>query len=258
MIGKFLRKISIIAVSAFICVGGGLSVRAAGDGKSVAVGASIALSDQEYMAIKNLALHCGLKEEDLKQALSFEVSEKSNFFGKLCSLVPVRGCEEHLNCFLRVFSYAKPEYMKYYANGELKSAESVKAWFERAVKNISQDSPKSTTFLIKVGDNVVGRIGIGPLADRKAEDTEIGYAIEEAYSGQGVMSKAVGSAISFLKLLREGGKKSVYDFTRLRATAKFDNKPSNKILCASGFIKSKEPADDGCGPENEYFYYFDK
>lgn len=255
---KLLSRVSAIVISAFVVVGGGLPVSAAGDSKVATVSAGITLRDQERKAIADLAKHCGLKKEKLEEALSFEVSEKSKFFGENCSLVPVCDRKEHLDCFLRVFSEARPEYMRYYASGKLKSAESVKAWFERAVKNIGQDSPKSATFLIKVGDNVVGRIGIGPLADRGKEDTEIGYAIEEAYSHQGVMGKAVDSAIAFLTLLREGDKKSMYDFTRLRATAKFDNKPSNKILCAKGFVKSKEPADDGCGPENEYFYYFEK
>ena len=48
----------------------------------------------------------------------------------------------------------------------IKSVESVRARFERAVKNIGQNSPASTTFLIKVEDNIVGRVGIGSLADR--------------------------------------------------------------------------------------------
>ena len=254
---KFLRKVSAIAASVFVCLSFGLSVSAEGDSTLDAVSAGTALKDQERKAIENLAEHCGLEISALESALSFKVSEKSKFFGKTCSLVPVCNCEEHLNCFLRVFSEARPEYMKYYANGELKSVESVRAWFERAVKNIGQDSPASTTFLIKVENNVVGRVGIGPLSDRGKEDTEIGYAIEEAYSGEGVMSNAVASAISFLKLLREKGKEC-YDFTRLRATAKFDNKASNRILSINGFVKSESPADDGYGPENEYYYYFVK
>lgn len=254
---KFLHKISAIGMSVFVCISFGLSVSAVEGSTPTEVSESDTLESQERKAIEDLAEHCGLETNELESVLSFKVSEKSKFFGKTCSLVPVCNCEEHLKCFLSVFSEARPEYMQYYANGELKSAKFVEAWFNRAVKNIGQDSPKSTTFLIKVGDNVVGRVGIGPLSDRGKENTEIGYAIEEAYSGEGVMSNAVASAISFLKLLREKGKEC-YDFTRLRATAKMANEASNRILLRNGFVKSESLANDGYGPKNEYFYYFVK
>lgn len=255
MNNKFLSRLSSFALLGMFFFGAFPYAHAAGDVESSKIEISDSLKERERMAVSKLAERCGLEEDYLKSALTFNLPEKSKFFGQSCRLVPVYDCREHKECFLRVFSYARPEYMKYYLNGRLKAPDDVEAWFNRAVRNINADSPNSVTFLIKVGDNVVGRIGIGPLVDRKEEEMEIGYAIDEAYSGQGITARAVDSALSFLKVLRENGK-DCYNFTRLRATAKFDNVASNRILRTRGFVLSSEPTDDGCGPENEYYYYF--
>lgn len=107
--------------------------------------------------------------------------------------------------------------MKYYLNGRLKNSDAVRMWFKHIMQNISKDSPTLTTFLIKIGNDVFRRISIGPIANTDKIEAEIGYTIEKSYTGAGVMSKAVESAISFLKLLR----KEYYDFTHLCATTKF-------------------------------------
>ncbi len=256
MLRKVLNKIAVFSVLVLVCVGTFPPVYGTGDAKNCVENVYASLQGYERTAISELAKHFGLDEADLGAVLVFKASEKSKFFDKKCCLVPVCDCREHINCFLRVFSYANPEYMRYYLNGKIKSPTEVEAWVKRAVRNISVDSPNSVTFLVKVGDDFVGRIGIGPLANRGKTEMEIGYAIEEAYSGQGIMGKAVGKALSFLKLLRERSK-DCYDFVRLRATAKFGNEASNRLLRSKGFILSDSPVDDGCGPENEYYYYFD-
>lgn len=108
---------------------------------------------------------------------------------------------------------------------------------------------------MKVDNKVVGRIGLGPLRNRGGIDTEIGYAIEESYSHQGIMGKAVGTTLTFLRHLRRAENNS-YNFKRLRATAKLDNKASNRLLSSHGFVQSKSAIRDTRGAFYEYFYYF--
>jgi len=50
--------------------------------------------------------------------------------------------------------------------------------------------------------------------------------------------------------------KGIYEYNKLRATAKPDNKASNKILNNLNLIKSECLIDDGYGKENEYYYNF--
>lgn len=209
----------------------------------------LALSELENQSISLLAKNCGLKEQKLRGILHFKAS------GRSCALVPLCDCNEHKQCFLRLFSYANPDYMKYYLSGQLKSPEYVNGWFSRSVRSTVRELPRSITFMIKTEDKVVGRVGIGPLQNRGGVNAEIGYAIEECYSGKGITKKAVMATLSFLAYLRNSNNKC-YRFKKLRATAKVDNKASNHILSSCGFILSKNLIDDGFGPENEYFYHF--
>ena len=67
------------------------------------------------------------------------------------------------------------------------------------------------------------------------------------------MSNAVKRALELLQFLKDKG---IYDYTKIRATAKPDNQASNKILSNLNFIKSESFIDDGYGKENEYYYNF--
>lgn len=255
---SLMKKLSLIVVAFCMIIGGnsivfsdtysdaGVSVE---ETAKVSPNSGSILSEQESLAIVSLASNCGVSYEELKSIFSFNVKNKR------CSLVPVCDCKEHKDCFLSVFSYANPSYMKYYLSGNLMSAKYVEGWFYRSLRNINQVCPRSTTFLIKVEDQVVGRIGLGPLKDRRGVDTEIGYALKQEYSGQGIMSKAIDVILNFLKYLKSSGD-GCYNFTRLRATAKNANIASNRILLSHGFVKSLRLINDGYGPENEYFYYF--
>ena len=144
--------------------------------------------------------------------------------------------------------------MKYYLSGRLQSHNYINSWFSRSVKNTNQSLPQSMTFLIKTGDRVIGRVGIGPLRNRKGADAEIGYAIEQSYSGKGITKKAVKTLLSFLEQLRYYNR--CYNFKRIRAVTKPENKASNSILASCGFILSKNPVNSKFGVKNEYFYYF--
>ncbi len=209
----------------------------------------VILTEQENQAILSLASNCGLSYKELKSMLCFEAK------GKSCFLVPVCDCEEHKQCLLNLFSYADPDYMKYYKYFPM-SPEQVNELFSRALIKLNQLSPTSITFFVKTQDKVVARIGLGPLNSYKnadSDDAEIGYAIEESYSGQGIMTKAVDTTLKFLRYLRTCGN-SGYDFEKLRATAMLNNKASNAILSKCGFIRMEIPVDEG--RRNEYFYYF--
>lgn len=208
---------------------------------------SVTLSEKEDKAVSSLAKNCGVTEKNLKSLLSFKASNKN------CFLVPVCNCPEHLACFLNIFSYASSDYMKYYLNGNLMKSNHVNNWFTRTVKNLNKESPRSISFLVKVEDKVVGRIGLGPLNDRKGVDAEIGYAILKDYSGKGIMSKSVNCTLKFLSYLKTNGK-SCYNYKKLRATAKRENKASNAILLGQGFVLNKKSVNSA--GENEYFYYF--
>lgn len=208
------------------------------------------LTSEEARGVSDLAANLELSAEKLAPILLFKVKDKN------CALVPICNIKEHKDCFTRIFSKSDPDYMKYYMSGKLKTEKYVLNWAARSFANINRKFPRSTTFLIKVEDKTVGRIGIGPLhSDKGKARPEIGYALEQSYSGQGIMSEAVNTTLNFLKHLRSE-KASKYEFTRLRATAKVDNVASNHILLSRGFKKSPALVNDGYGSENEYFYYF--
>ena len=98
----------------------------------------------------------------------------------------------------------------------------------------------------------MGRIGLGPLVNG---DPEIGYVIKQKFSSKGVMKRAVGVSIDFLKLLLRSEK---YNFTKLRATATEANIASNKLLSDHKFIKSEKVINGRHGPKLEYYYYFNE
>ncbi|MBR1779041.1 MAG: GNAT family N-acetyltransferase [Clostridia bacterium] len=209
--------------------------------------ANLLFAEQENAALLSLSNKLGLSYGRLVSIFSFNISDKR------CSLVPICDCKEHLNCFLNIFSYSDPNYIQHYRNGELMPESYVEQWFHESVKKMSQDHLQGITLLIKIEGKVIGRIGIGPFNDGK-RDLEIGYALQQSYSGQGIMSKAVAQAICFLHYLRSEGDTS-YNFEKLRATAKKENIASNKILMACGFMKSND-INTSYGPRQEYFYYF--
>lgn len=212
------------------------------------------VTESEQLQFDKLSKAIGVTSKDIIDCLKFSCSKNS------CELVIIDGSEEHKSCFMDLFAQEnnkekndeKAEYMKYYLNGNLKSRESVETWFSGSVKRIDATLPSGITLMIKVNDDVVGRIGLGPLVNG---NPEIGYAIKKDFSSQGITKSAVNATLKFLKLLINSGK---YKFEKLRATAKEDNIASNKLLSGLDFKKSEDKINDGYGDELEYFYYFNK
>lgn len=217
-------------------------------------------STDEDKAINLLANNCGVSVDGLKPILDFTATDKSGNVTN-CKLVPIYDCQEHKNCFLDIFSKANTKYMKYYLSGKLETENATLSWFASSVKRAKIYPAPSITFLIKIVDNgdMIGRVGMGPLIKNKSS-LEIGYALKEDYSNNGIMKKAVSTTLNFLQYIKDNGKdkngNQIYEFDRIRATAKPDNIASNHILDSTGFKKSEHLIDDGYGKENEYFFYF--
>lgn len=95
----------------------------------------VILSELERKAIYSLASNCDLPSQGLESMLSFRVSDK------YCSLVPLCDCDEHRCCFLRIFSYANPAYMRYYADGNLRNPSNVNNSFLNSIKDMNQKLP---------------------------------------------------------------------------------------------------------------------
>ncbi len=207
------------------------------------------LSEEESKSILDLANNLELPCEELQSVLSFKAKDKN------CSLVPICDSKAHKDCFIRIFAKSDSDYMKYYGDGKIKTVECIENWFSRSLSNLKQKFPKSITLLINVEGETIGRIGTGPLHGDNNADPEIGYALEESYSGQGIMSQAVKAALDFLQYLKNNSAQN-YKFTRIRATAKIKNIPSNAILESRGFKKSKSKTGHGNSLRNKYFYYF--
>ncbi len=174
-----------------------------------------------------------------------------------CRLVPLVASEEHKNCLIDIFSNSNKDYMKYYLDGKLRTPEQViRVYYERALYNL-WGTPKacSLQFIIEYRNKSVGRIGVGPIRDRGDVDCEIGYAIEQEFSGRGLTTKCVKAILDLMQYMIYAQPKE-YDFNKLRATAKRENYPSNHILNKLGFKRSPDLVNDGYGQEYEYFYYF--
>ena len=206
------------------------------------------LSREKLQAIEELAKRWGLPFEEVLERLRV---------GNDCYLIPLTDIDEHRECLLNLFSRANEDYMRYYLDGRLRSQEDVeRIYFTNAMGRMwSGDLPRSLQFIIDCNNTSIGRIAVGPLYDRGETDAEIGAAILENYSYQGIMSRAVSRLLGLLRYLVDNG---VYDLERVRATAKVGNIASNKILMKNNFTKSEDLVDDGYSPENEYFYYFEK
>ena len=144
----------------------------------------------------------------------------------------------------------KKEYMQYYMDGKLFSKEYVQKFFCRGVL-FKNGKISSLPLMIAIGDKVIARIGIGPLTGTP----EIGYALKQDYSGKKIITNAVKCVLHLLDFMREKG---IYSYKKLRATAKPNNKASNKILNNLDFSKSEGLVNDGYGPQIEYYYHFDK
>lgn len=199
--------------------------------------------------IENSKENIDLKE--LVDLFKFSAGEKKYM------LVPMCKIKKHKECLMRVFCEEgaedkKKEYMKYYLNGNLFSKETVEKKFFTGVR-FENNKIKSLPLMPAFGDKVIGRVGIGPLTYHSGVCLEIGYALEQEYSGQKIISNAVKCVLKLLQFLKN---KKIYEYNKLRATAKPDNHASNKILSNLNFIKSENFIDDGYGKENEYYYNF--
>lgn len=206
------------------------------------------LSEEKLTGIKLLSEKLGLPYEEIKSRL--QINEN-------CYLIPLLNFEEHKNCLIDVFANATPQYMRYYLDGKLKTSEKAEQiYFTNSLHRMwDNDLPRSLNFIIDCDNTSVGRIAVGPLYNRGTVNAEIGYAIKESHSGKGIVSAAVKTLLNFLQYLLDKG---IYKFEKVRATAKEDNIASNKILLKNHFLKTPEMINDGYGPENEYFYYFEK
>lgn len=177
--------------------------------------------------------------------------------GKEYMLVPMCKTEKHKDCLMKIFCEEgadgkKREYMKYYLRGNLFTKETVEKRFFTGVR-FENNKIRSLPLMPAFEDKIIGRIGIGPLTYHPDVCLEIGYALEQEYSGQRIMSNAVECVLKLLQFLKDKG---IYEYTKLRATAKPNNGASNKILSNLNFVKSEDFANDGYGVENEYYYNF--
>lgn len=206
------------------------------------------LSDEKLAGIKLLAERLRVPYEEVKFRL--QINEH-------CYLIPLLNLDEHKTCLIDVFANAKPEYMRYYLDGKLKTPERAEQiFFTNSLHRMwDNDLLRSLNFIIDCDNTSVGRIAVGPLYNRGAINAEVGYAIKESHSGKGIVSATVKTLMNFLQYLNDEG---VCNLEKIRATAKADNIASNKILMKNNFVKNSEMINDGYGPENEYFYYLEK
>lgn len=214
------------------------------------------LSAKEEEAIVLLSEKIGLPFEIVKEKLHFKIVKDGLRYGD-CYLVPLQKIEDHRLCLLEIFSNARPEYMKFYLDGKLKTPQKTEqVYFINAYNRMwLENLPRSLNFIICCNGESVGRIAVGPMVYSEGIDSEIGYAIKEEYAGKGIMSSAVQTLLNFLQYLLSN---NIYGISRVRATAKPDNIASNRILVKNNFIKSENLVNDGYALENEYFYYFNQ
>ena len=85
----------------------------------------------------------------------------------------------------------KSKYMWYYLDWKLKCRENLKNQFSRFVNYIDDPLPSSITLMIKLNNEVVGRIVIGPLVNG---EPEIGYAIKQKFFSKGITKRAIGTS----------------------------------------------------------------
>lgn len=213
------------------------------------------ITKSEHEQFEKFSKAIGVPSEEITDCLRFSCGENNEY---ACELVIIDGSKEHKDCLMNIFvetnskeeNEKKSKYMRYYLDGKLRSREKLESWFSRSVSYIDDPLPNSITLMIKANNEIVGRIGIGPLA---SGNPEIGYAIKQKFSSKGITKRAVGASIDFLKLLLRSKK---YNFTRLRATATEENIASNKLLSDHKFIKSENIINGSYGPKLEYYYYF--
>ncbi len=189
---------------------------------------------------------------DLNEFINLFVFEAS---GEKFMLIPMGKGVKYEDCLMNIFCEdvaddTKKAYMKYYMGGKLFSKEHVQKVYCRGVL-FEGNKIRSLSLMIAVGDKVIARIGMGPLTGTP----EIGYALEQDYSGKKIISNAVKCVLRLLNFMRRQG---IYNYKKLRATAEPENEPSNRILEKLNFTKSEDLVDDGYGPQIEYYYHFDE
>jgi [ribosomal protein S5]-alanine N-acetyltransferase len=82
-------------------------------------------------------------------------------------------------------------------------------------------------FAIISEDNIVGSIGIITKTDIYRKNVEIGYFLDEAYWGKGIVTKAVKAATAYSF--------SKFEIVRVYAETFADNPASRKVLEKAGF-----------------------
>ena len=171
------------------------------------------LSEEKLSGIKLLAERWRVPYEEVKSRL--QINEH-------CYLISLLNLDEHKTCLIDVFANVKPEYMRYYLDGKLKTPERAEQiFFTNSLHRMwDNDLPRSLNFIIDCDNTSVGRIAVGPLHNRGAINAEVGYAIKESYSGKRIISAAVKTLMTFLHYLNDEG---LYNLEKNRATAKADN-----------------------------------
>lgn len=202
-----------------------------------------ALSEEKQDSIKRLAAKYSIPLSIMIEKLKIRDG---------CYLVPLANIEEHKKCLFDLFSFARPEYMKYYLNGKLRTTEVVtECYFTRGLaKNWNYPLPKTLTFIIDCDNVSIGRIAVGPIDDPKITG-ETGYCIKEAYSRKGLTSAALRSLLGTVQYLNDVGK---YKIKNIFATCRVENLPSSKILLKNGFVKTEETRVTGDAVRNVYLY----
>lgn len=82
-------------------------------------------------------------------------------------------------------------------------------------------------FAIISDENIIGSIGIVTKTDIYRKNMEVGYFLDEAYWGKGIVTKAVKAATAFAF--------SKFDIVRVYAETFADNPGSRKVLEKAGF-----------------------
>lgn len=223
---------------------------------SIAKDAGIVFVEKEksnFVDVIKILIENSKEDVDLNEFVKLFIFEASE---TKFMLIPMsKGVKKHEDCLMNLFCEdgaddKKKEYMKYYMGGKLFSKEHVQKVYCRGVL-FKNGKISSLPLMIAVGDKAIARIGMGPLTGTP----EIGYALEQDYSGKKIITNAVKCVLRLLDFMKEKG---IYNYEKLRATAEPENKPSNRILEKLSFTRSKELVDDGYGMQVEYYYHFDR
>ena len=193
-----------------------------------------------------LAKRLNLPEEEISKLLTCQV------LGKTVRLIPLEKCPETWELWKSLFVNANENYMKYYAEGKLRTEARARYDYNFRLDRLwKREKPHSLTFVIEVDGVLAGKTSVGSLVKFSESNlTEIDYVLLEKFSGHGITTKSVGLVIKFLKYLIAENK---YKLNILRLTAKTSNIASQKVALKNGFKKSENIIINYGSPTFEFF-----